>query len=391
MRTKMILMLAVLALSAPSAFAAVTEMHIWTSDDVQAGSGRGQGWASNNVIGGGAINLRTTQVLDFDATPEPGADYLTPGYNYNVIGNMVYVVGDDRITGSGGRDAVRRYPASGVHPGSNTNFIDETFAIDPEFNGGLSGVARIGNHLYVSDGCQGDTSICPNGPTGLGRTYRASDGARLGLWHTGTPPRTNEQSDLALELGDVVRVRAPGGKQYLVVSEGIRGGPEISVWDVNQDDNIAAATSEISTSRLVSIVSASPRTNKIYALDRTRSAVDEYAVSNSGVIALVRTIATSASLQIESGQGAVLSGSNSRNIDVDPRNGNILIWGRSSANGTIGVVNALSQIDGSFKGLIATASYGEGISTAFTVTPEPATLGLMVMGGMMMLRRRRKA
>ena len=390
MRSRLSVLCAVLALSASSAFGAVTEMYIWTGDNVLAGDGRGQGWASNNGIPGGAFALRTTLVFEDDSTPVPGADHLQGGNeNLNVIGSQVYAVG--MHPGGPRQNVVRRYPASGVHAGSNTNFIDERFPTDPEFAGPLTSVARKGNYFYVPEGCGGSTDDCPNGATGLGRTYRASDGARLGLWHDGNPPRTNEQSDLAKDLSDIITVRSPGGKKYLVVSEtGTRGGPELSVWDVNGDDNIAAATSEIGAPDQ-RIVSAAPWSNKIYALNRTDSKVDEYAVSNSGVISFSRTIATSGSLETESGQGAVLSGSNARNIDVDPRNGNILIWGRSAASANVGVVNAIGQNTGSFNGLIATADYGDGISSTFTVTPEPATLGLMVMGGMMMLRRRRRA
>ncbi len=77
-----------------------------------------------------------------------------------------------------------------------------------------------------------------------------------------------------------------------------------------------------------------------------------------------------------------------RDIAIDPRTGRLIAVTGGSARSTIyGSYLEFSDVNAKFRGVI-----GSGASpTTFVLTPEPATLGLMGLGSLLLLRRRRRA
>lgn len=75
-------------------------------------------------------------------------------------------------------------------------------------------------------------------------------------------------------------------------------------------------------------------------------------------------------------------------IAIDPRTGRLIAVTGGSARSTIyGSYLEFSDVNAKFRGVI-----GSGASPrTFVITPEPATLGLMGLGSLLLLRRRRRA
>ena len=75
-------------------------------------------------------------------------------------------------------------------------------------------------------------------------------------------------------------------------------------------------------------------------------------------------------------------------IAIDPRTGRLIAVTGGSARDTVhGEYLEFSDVNGKFRGVI-----GAGASPrTFVITPEPATLGLMGLGSLLLLRRRRRA
>ena len=403
MRSRMLVSCAVLALSASSAFAAIDDVRLWTTDDqYRGGNGRGSAFASDNIVGNASINLRQTLVANLGGV---GGDDANGAYNFSVLGRGVGFTLKE--TGVGNQsNVVRLYSADGTTNLEN-RYINEqpgqpTVTADRPMT--LRASAKLGPRVYVLD-----SGFGPNDPTSEIRVYRGDNGKPVnaglaegkGVAYSADPGGDGRSTapfgTIAKEAYEAVATR--GGK-FLVIAENRFGGansPGLSVWK----PDAKGALTETSTIQSQdaqdnpsmehdSVYVASDRiSNVVYALHRDQGGgdrIDRYKIDSAGIIRRVSTVThLFADGGTEVGQA--------RAIGVNPRNGHVYSWGAQVGSGHVGEVWGWNGKSGEALGLIASADYGSSynsISSEFLVTPEPATLGLMVVGGMLMLRRRRK-
>ena len=362
---------AVLAVAASPAFA-VSEAYIWTTDDYYGGGGRccGSLLVSNDIGGGAVADLDLAGVASAGGG-RAGSDNLFGSYSMNIINGQVGVLGNSRLGGGGyDQNVVIRYGPNGTGRGmDNPGFIDERFPSEGHTR--LNGFTQLGTRVYMTD------SVGDPGP-GTIRSYN-SDGsfgavvASSGLSHT---------------LGDVETVKV-GNSRFLAVSESKGNDPKISIWQTDGNNPATKLSEVITLSTGSTNTDYNPRIvargNKVYALQAGNGVPAEvmaFTVDSAGTITQDAN-----SPLVPRSSGPNLGGV--RDISINPLNGRIAVWGLTGNNGE---VREFSPNTDAFMGNLATHDYGSrGISSNFFITPEPATLGLMVIGSLCMLRRRRRA
>ena len=366
---------AVVALTAPGAFAAITSgVHIYTTDDYYGGGGRccGSLKVSNDIGGGAAPVLYQTGVASAGGGIA-GTDNMFGPYIMNFVNGGVGAIGNSRLGGGAfNANVVAPYGVGGSGAGT------DTYLVDSRFDGTLTNLAGFsqisGNNIYASDNRGSSASEL--------RSYKSDGSFGAVVVATGT-------NSLSNVVGDVETVKV-GASRFIAVAEAKGSDPKISIWRVD-GHNPATKLSEVVTLATTSTnTDSTPRIvathNKVYALQQgagVQPQVQAYTVDAAG------NITEDANSPLVPRPSPNLG--QARDIHINPLNGRIAIWGFSGA-GPDGEVREFSPNTGDFKGLLAGPTTSpRGTGSQFIITPEPATLGLMVIGSLCMLRRRRRA
>lgn len=370
MRTmmKLFVMMLVVAVVAPSALAAFNagDVRIWVYDSRDTGAGRTAIYRSNAWPVGGGTTMQTNTLID----KAPGI--LDPG-GMTIFGQHVY------MTTKTGNNQIRRYDLDGkIAPLGLSVLVNGDLSNEA---GGFAGIAVNGQAgsvgIYVSDQCPS----CPNDPAGEIRRYNL-DGSFNSMFHEIANPRTGGPFGSNPVDKNAGSMTWHNGRLYVESTNSNGSWGRISVFESDGTflGNLPGAGLQ------------SPNTGGRLAIrgDGTLFAMDR------GAIRTVRSwkLGTASDLSDYVDQGAfgeanggdtlVMQGMS--DIDIDPRTGALIVLARDGGDNTF---QQFGSLTGDFIQEIARWT-GDG-ANRMVIIPEPATLGLIAVGGMMILHRRRRA
>ena len=320
------------------------------------------------------------------------------GTQLALIGNLVY------HTRNGGATAGNNWVGRNNFDGSEVDLITGVGSsgawIQGAFNSmnGASYTSRNGNRWYVTNSYSNTSSD----PTSVVQRY-ASTGFLVDTWlgTAGLQRHNTQGSDNGgtANSGGISTVLSaatwgPDGRYY--ISEGYRSQPgRITVWDDNGTDGRArylgslgpfgtagssAVRGHMQFDRFGNLVFAESGYNRVTRVSLgTETDLSDYVTlgqwGDAGPYNPITEIGTNKI------NGLI-------DIAIDPRTGRLIAVTSGSGRSTVrGEYLEFSDVNANFRGVIGSNDSPRN----FVLTPEPATLGLMGLGSLLLLRRRRRA